>query len=134
LVDFIGTSAAVVPCDPGCQNNGVCKSNECICAGGWAGDYCQHKSALTLPPLKVVIGFVVISIASWKIGTFVSALKLPIITGYLFTGVLAGPFVLNVIPNSTIRRLDFVGMTSLPIPLYLSLVSAALMVLAVYNR
>lgn len=100
-------------CLPGCQNNGVCKENECICPGGWAGDFCQSKSALTLPPFKVIIGFIVISIASWKIGTFVSAAKLPIITGYLFTGVLAGPFVLNIIPNSAIRRLDFVDEVSL---------------------
>jgi Kef-type K+ transport system membrane component KefB len=62
----------------------------------------------------VIVGFVVISFASWKIGTVIIAFKLPIITGYLLTGILAGPFVMNTIPTAYIRRLDFIGIYRLP--------------------
>jgi len=33
---------------------------------------------------------------------------MPLITGYILVGVLAGPHVLNMVPDSDIRKLDFV--------------------------
>jgi Kef-type K+ transport system membrane component KefB len=40
--------------------------------------------------------FILIALASWQIGKFFKSKGLPVITGYLFTGVVAGPFVLGV--------------------------------------
>lgn len=35
--------------------------------------------------------------------------KLPLISGYIFAGVLAGRFVLNIIPQDNARQIDFLG-------------------------
>lgn len=49
-----------------------------------------------------------ITIASWTIGKYLPMIRMPLITGYIFVGILAGPYVLNLIPDDEIRKLDFV--------------------------
>jgi Trk K+ transport system NAD-binding subunit/Kef-type K+ transport system membrane component KefB len=61
------------------------------------------------------IAFVVVCLASHRIGTFFSAIKLPYITGYLFAGALAGSFGLNFVPTEAVEQLRFVDQLSLAI-------------------
>ncbi len=60
------------------------------------------------PILIFVLSFGVVALASKEIGAFFSRHKLPLISGFLFAGVLVGPFVLNIIPSEAIGKLRFV--------------------------
>ena len=66
-----------------------------------------------LPEPKVALGFVIICTSSYFFAQYFPSLKLPKITGYLIMGILAGPFVLNLIPKGEIRSLRAVDETSL---------------------
>jgi Trk K+ transport system NAD-binding subunit/Kef-type K+ transport system membrane component KefB/mannitol/fructose-specific phosphotransferase system IIA component (Ntr-type) len=63
--------------------------------------------------LTLITIFIVISLASKQIGDFFYRLKLPLITGFLFTGILTGPYVLKLIPAYAIEKLGFVDELSL---------------------
>jgi Trk K+ transport system NAD-binding subunit/Kef-type K+ transport system membrane component KefB/mannitol/fructose-specific phosphotransferase system IIA component (Ntr-type) len=52
--------------------------------------------------------FLIVSLASRQIGTFFSRLKLPLITGFLLTGIAAGPYVLKIVSPADIEKLRFV--------------------------
>ncbi len=65
--------------------------------------------------LPVLISFVVIAIASKQIGTLFSKLHLPYITGYIFAGALAGPFILELLPDNTAEDLRFLDEIALAI-------------------
>ena len=54
------------------------------------------------------LGFVLIALAAKDVGRLFSKFKLPKITGYLFTGIVAGPFVLGLISAEAVERLIFV--------------------------
>ncbi|WP_109832993.1 monovalent cation:proton antiporter family protein [Reichenbachiella versicolor] len=58
-------------------------------------------------------GFAIISIAASKIALAFQRYRLPIITGFLFTGIICGPFVLELIPIESIHRLNFINETAL---------------------
>jgi Trk K+ transport system NAD-binding subunit/Kef-type K+ transport system membrane component KefB len=58
-------------------------------------------------------GFVVIALASKEIGRFFSNAKLPLISGFLAAGIIAGPFVLKLIPTEALAKLRFVDEVSL---------------------
>lgn len=53
-------------------------------------------------------GFLVIAIASHQVGKYFQGHKLPLITGYLITGILAGPHVLNLLPKEGIEKINFI--------------------------
>jgi len=57
--------------------------------------------------------FVVIASASSQFGRFFVKARLPLISGFLFTGIIAGPFMLGLIPEAATRNLRFVDETSL---------------------
>lgn len=57
--------------------------------------------------------FVLISLASNQVGEFFSRLKLPKITGYLLTGIIAGHFVLNFLSVELVESLLFIDEFSL---------------------
>ena len=57
--------------------------------------------------------FVVIAFASNQFGWFFVKARLPLISGFLFTGIIAGPFMLGMIPEGATRNLRFVDETSL---------------------
>lgn len=59
--------------------------------------------------LILIAGFGVVSIAANKIATIFQKANLPIITGFLMTGILCGPFVLNLIPSESIGELNFIN-------------------------
>lgn len=60
-----------------------------------------------------IAGFIIVAIAAKQVGDFFCKLKLPLITGFLFTGIVAGPYVLKIIPAHTIEKLRFVDEISL---------------------
>jgi Trk K+ transport system NAD-binding subunit/Kef-type K+ transport system membrane component KefB len=57
----------------------------------------------------LITGFGVVAIAANKIAVFFQNIRLPIITGFLMTGMLCGPFVLNLIPEVSISKLNFIN-------------------------
>ena len=60
-----------------------------------------------------VAGFVLIALASKQIGQFFTKFKLPLISGFLFTGIIAGPFIFDFISIEATERLRFVDEFSL---------------------
>ena len=65
------------------------------------------------PPAKVWLGYIVIVIASARISRFAPKLGLPRMTGYILAGIVAGPYVLNLVPTQHIRKLRIIDETSL---------------------
>ena len=63
--------------------------------------------------IALLAGFLLVALGSARIGTVFARFGLPKITGYLFTGLLAGPFMLNMIPYEAPPRLLFVDEFSL---------------------
>ncbi|MGL1888223.1 MAG: cation:proton antiporter [Reichenbachiella sp.] len=63
--------------------------------------------------ITLTIAFGVICIASSKIAVVFQKFNLPIITGFLVTGIICGPFVLGLIPKESITRLNFINETAL---------------------
>ena len=56
-----------------------------------------------------IIGFGVVAMAAAKIAVYFRKIHLPLITGLLISGILTGPFLLNLIPASTSIHLGFVN-------------------------
>ena len=65
------------------------------------------------PFIIFIVSFGIISLASKQIGAFFARHNLPLISGFLFAGVLVGPFVLDMIPSEAIPKLRFVDEISL---------------------
>lgn len=63
--------------------------------------------------LFFIASFTVIALASKQIGQFFIKAELPLISGFLFTGILAGPYVLGLISVETTEKLRFVDEISL---------------------
>lgn len=59
--------------------------------------------------IYLILGFLIVAVAANRISRYFPKLKLPIITGLLFIGILSGPFVLNFIPREAIPKLHFVN-------------------------
>ncbi|MBU2915621.1 monovalent cation:proton antiporter family protein [Reichenbachiella agariperforans] len=55
------------------------------------------------------LGFAVICIAASRIAPVFQKVNLPIITGFLATGVLAGPYLLGLIPKESTQQLNFIN-------------------------
>jgi len=71
---------------------------------------------MTIPLTNLVVLvaiFGIITLASQRIGDFFARYRLPRITGYLFAGLLCGPFVLGLIPKGATEQLLFVDEISL---------------------
>lgn len=56
-----------------------------------------------------IISFTVVALSAAQIGGYFRKIKLPLITGLLVTGIFTGPFVLNLIPTSSIGHLGFIN-------------------------
>ncbi|OEU44652.1 MAG: hypothetical protein BBJ60_10435 [Desulfobacterales bacterium S7086C20] len=61
----------------------------------------------------IIAGFAIIALASRQIGQYFARANLPLISGFLFTGIIAGPFVLGLIPKEAQKTLLFVDQLSL---------------------
>ena len=71
---------------------------------------------LNIPPIiSYSIGFFLIALAAKQIGKFFSRYGLPYITGYLLAGVLAGPFILELLPKEAVDSLRYIDDISLAI-------------------
>ena len=60
-----------------------------------------------------IAGFIIIALASRQIGQFFTRFKLPLITGFLFTGIITGPFGLDLITEEAIGNLRVIDEISL---------------------
>jgi Trk K+ transport system NAD-binding subunit/Kef-type K+ transport system membrane component KefB len=69
----------------------------------------------SLNVLIFIASFALIVLASKEIGRFFSKIRLPLISGFLIAGVVAGPFVLGLIPLKAIEHLRFVDEVSLAV-------------------
>ena len=67
----------------------------------------------SLEILFFIASFTVIALASKQIGQFFIKAGFPLISGFLFTGILAGPYVLGLIAVETTEKLRFLDELSL---------------------
>ena len=58
-------------------------------------------------------GFAIVAVAANQIAQFFQKLKLPLITGLLVIGLLAGPFIFKLLPQGTGSGLQFINDISL---------------------
>lgn len=58
-------------------------------------------------------GFIVISFAAKQISQKFQKIKLPLITGLIFTGIITGPYIFGLIPLSAKTNLNFINETAL---------------------
>jgi Trk K+ transport system NAD-binding subunit/Kef-type K+ transport system membrane component KefB/mannitol/fructose-specific phosphotransferase system IIA component (Ntr-type) len=65
--------------------------------------------------LIFLASFAVIALASKQIGQFFVKIHFPLISGFLFTGILTGPYVLNLISLEITENLRFVDEISLAV-------------------
>ncbi len=63
--------------------------------------------------LVFAAGFCIIALAARQIGDTFKQVGFPLISGFLFTGIIAGPYVLNLIPSQAVSSLTFVDQVSL---------------------
>lgn len=61
----------------------------------------------------VFVAFVFVALISKQVGHLFSKIKLPLVTGFLFTGMLAGPSAMALIPDGATEGLRFVDEISL---------------------
>ena len=54
-----------------------------------------------------LVAFAIIALASRQIARALTRAHLPLITGFLLTGIVAGPWMLDLIPSSALPRLRF---------------------------
>jgi len=59
--------------------------------------------------LIYLAGFVIIAVASNQISSLFTRVKLPLVTGLLVMGIIAGPYILDLIPLEAIADLDLVN-------------------------
>lgn len=62
-----------------------------------------------------IVSFIIIALASNQLGRYFTRFKLPLISGFLFTGLLVGPYVLKLIPAEAIENLRFIDEIALAI-------------------
>lgn len=65
--------------------------------------------------LTILARFVLVALGAWQMGKFFSGLGLPTITGYLFVGTVASPFVLGIFDANTPQQLIFLDHIALGI-------------------
>ncbi len=63
--------------------------------------------------LPFLAAFLLVTLSASHIGEFFTKIKLPKITGYLFTGVLVGAFMLKFLPQEAVHNLHFIDEISL---------------------
>lgn len=63
----------------------------------------------SLHTLVLTLGFAVVAIAANQIAKYLVRYKLPVITGLLITGIISGPYVLDLIPMGAETQLKFIN-------------------------
>ena len=80
-----------------------------------AGDAHTPRLSDYFPGLVLTVGFAVVGIASKQVALYFPQVGMPLITGYLATGIIAGPEILGLIPDRSIRQLRFIDEVSLAV-------------------
>jgi Kef-type K+ transport system membrane component KefB len=80
-----------------------------------AGDAHTPRLSDYFPGLVLTVGFAVVGIASKQVALYFPQVGMPLITGYLATGIIAGPEMLGLIPDRSIRQLRFIDEVSLAV-------------------
>ena len=57
--------------------------------------------------IAVSIGLLIVALAADTIAKVFQKIKLPLITGFIITGIIAGSSMLNFITQESIQKLDF---------------------------
>jgi len=65
--------------------------------------------------LKLLVGFLIVAIASYQIARILQKIKFPLITGLIITGIIAGSSMLNFIERETLSDLRFLNEIALAI-------------------
>ncbi len=60
------------------------------------------------PNAAVILSIAIMLFAGFLLTRITKALRLPNVTGYIFAGIIIGPYVLHVIPENIISGMDFV--------------------------
>ncbi len=63
----------------------------------------------------LLIGFLIVAIASNQIALVLQRIKFPLITGFIITGIIVGSSFLNFIPREAIEKLNFLNEIALSI-------------------
>jgi len=63
--------------------------------------------------LLILAGFLIVTVAASRLSKYFVKVKLPVITGLLVIGIIAGPFILKLIPKESISQLGFINDISL---------------------
>ncbi|MEQ9008897.1 MAG: cation:proton antiporter, partial [Ekhidna sp.] len=63
--------------------------------------------------LLLLLGFWIVSISANQIAKLFQQIKLPLITGLIFSGILVGPYIIGLIPTSAETDLRFINEISL---------------------
>ncbi|MEQ9591937.1 MAG: cation:proton antiporter [Cyclobacteriaceae bacterium] len=70
---------------------------------------------MTSELLVDIIGFGIVAIASFQVAGYLQRFKLPLITGLIVTGIVAGSSLLNFIPRESLHQLQFLNDIALAI-------------------
>ncbi|WP_369949199.1 cation:proton antiporter [Merdimmobilis hominis] len=71
-------------------------------------DIMFHLSSITNASAQVILGLSIILFAGFVITRITKKLRLPNVTGYILSGVLIGPYVLDLIPGEIVEHMEFV--------------------------
>lgn len=80
-----------------------------IRAKGTPKDNMLETTLIKSELLILILGFVVIAISANQIAKTFQKIRLPLITGLIFTGIIAGPYILGLIPVSSKSELNFIN-------------------------
>ncbi len=67
-----------------------------------------HLSSLTSDEAQILLSLAVMLASGFLATRLTKRLKLPNVTGYILSGILIGPYLLNLIPHQLIQQMDFV--------------------------
>ena len=59
--------------------------------------------------LLLIAGFLVVSLAANQIARKFQRIRLPLITGLIFTGIITGPYIIGLIPLNAKSELNFIN-------------------------
>jgi len=63
--------------------------------------------------IYLLLGFLIIAVSSNQIAKIFQKINLPLISGLLFTGIIAGPYVIGLIPKNANQELKYISETAL---------------------
>jgi Kef-type K+ transport system membrane component KefB len=64
---------------------------------------------------QIVLAFTILALAANQIGHYFVKFRLPLISGFLFAGILVGPYLLGLLSDHAIRQLTFVDEMALAV-------------------